>query len=69
MSNDKRVYLGDSVYYENEVGRGRVVLATNNGVGDSNVIYLEHDVIVSLLRQLGADFGRDKIAAIVRTER
>lgn len=67
MSN--KVYLGDSVYYENEVGRGRVVLTTNNGHSDSNVIYLENEVLVSLLRQLGSDFGREKIAAIVRTER
>ena len=63
-----KVYLGDSVYYENEVKNGRVVLWTDNGFSHSNVIYLEHEALVKLLRQIGSDFGREKIAAIVRTE-
>lgn len=49
MSN--KVYLGDSVYAEfNTMIAGDVTLTTENGYGPSNTIYLEPDVIDSMLR-------------------
>jgi hypothetical protein len=43
-----KTYLGDSVYAEvNDVGQ--IVLTTNNGLGDTNTIYLEQEVYVALI--------------------
>lgn len=42
-----RDYLGDSVYIAVEAGMVR--LTTNNGLGPSNTIYLEPEVIDALL--------------------
>lgn len=41
-------YLGDSVYAEIE--NGRVKLTTENGVGPSNTIFLEPEVLDALNR-------------------
>ena len=46
MSNKE--YLGDSVYVEIENGMLR--LSTNNGLGDSNEIYLEGPVYKALIK-------------------
>ena len=45
---NQKTYLGDSVYAEIE--HGMVKLTTNNDLGDSNTIYLEPDVMYSLIR-------------------
>lgn len=42
----KREYLGDSVYAESD-GYG-IILTTNNGMGASNTIYLEPEVMSKL---------------------
>jgi hypothetical protein len=41
-------YLGDSVYVELTTG-GMIKLTTNNALGPTNTIYLEHSVFQSLL--------------------
>lgn len=46
--NPGKVYLGDSVYAE--LSCGMVKLTTNNGLGDTNIIYLEPEVLQSLER-------------------
>lgn len=43
-------YLGDSVYAEWD--GNRIILTTENGLGPSNVIYLEPEVIVAFERYL-----------------
>lgn len=50
MTNKQKVYLGDSVYAE--ITNSQVVLTTNNGLGDSNIIVLEDEVIHALLQYL-----------------
>jgi hypothetical protein len=42
-----KTYLGDSVYAE-VVNDGMIVLTTENGIGPSNIIYLDPEVIVAL---------------------
>lgn len=44
-------YLGDSVYAEWD--GNRIILTTENGLGPSNVIYLEPEVIAALESYLG----------------
>ncbi len=44
----EKVYLGDSVYVE--VSRGMLKLTTENGLGPSNIIYLERPVYEALKR-------------------
>lgn len=46
---EHRTYLGDSVYAEVR-DTGMIRLATNNGLFDSNVIYLEPEVYAALRR-------------------
>jgi len=46
--NNKKVYLGDSVYACLE--RGMICLTTENGYGPSNTIYLEPEVYQALTR-------------------
>ena len=41
-------YLGDSVYAEHE--NGMIKLTTDNGMGASNTIYLEPEVMAALER-------------------
>ena len=48
---DQKTYLGDSVYAEFD-GYG-VVLTTENGMGPSNTIVLEPEVIFKLLEFWG----------------
>jgi hypothetical protein len=48
MSNKK--YLGDSVYFDFD--GFQVVLTTENGMGPSNTIFLEPEVIVQLMKAL-----------------
>ena len=45
--NHEKVYLGDSVYAEND-GFG-IILTTDNGYGATNTIYLEPSVYTALL--------------------
>lgn len=44
-------YMGDSVYAEvwNSPAGGGIVLTTNNGLGPTNIIYLEPEVIKVIL--------------------
>jgi hypothetical protein len=48
-----KIYLGDSVYAEQE--EGDLILTTENGVGYSNRIVLEVEVINALCRYLGLE--------------
>lgn len=45
-----KVYLGDSVYAE--IRNGMLTLTTWNGLGDTNTIHLEPEVLNALLRYL-----------------
>jgi len=45
-----RDYLGDSVYVG--IDRGMVVLTTENGLGASNTIYMEPEVVAAFERWL-----------------
>lgn len=47
--NWKKTYIGDSVYLDRD-GYGRIVLTTENGMGPSNTIVLEPEVLENLLR-------------------
>jgi hypothetical protein len=47
MMNECTQYLGDSVYAE--VEDGMVKLTTNNGIGASNTIFMNADVVRELL--------------------
>jgi hypothetical protein len=57
MANTKQ-YLGDSVYADIE--NGMIKLTTNNGMGDSNVIFLEAVVYYAL---------RDYVEHLIATEK
>lgn len=46
-----KVYLGDSVYMETFLGGG-VTLTTDNGLGASNTIHMEWEVIETFNKQL-----------------
>ena len=48
---ENKQYLGDSVYAEYD-GSG-IVLTTDNGLGPTNVIYLELEVLAALVRFAG----------------
>jgi hypothetical protein len=48
MTTERKVYLGDSVYAEFE--HGMIRLTTDNGMGPSNEIFLEPEVIQALVR-------------------
>lgn len=48
----KRAYLGDSVYAGIE--HGMLKLTTDNGLGASNTIYLEPEVVEALMLYLAA---------------
>ena len=43
----QKAYIGDSVYIEFD-GRG-IILTTENGLGPSNTIYMEPEVVNSFL--------------------
>ena len=58
-----RIYLGDSVYYELDCGT--VILTTQNGLGASNTIALEPEVIVNLVRQIARDLDRVVLLALL----
>jgi hypothetical protein len=45
-----KVYLGDAVYAD--IGAYGIVLTTSDGISDTNVIYLEPEVIAALLKYL-----------------
>ena len=45
-------YLGDSVYIEQGAELDHVKLTTDNGLGPTNVIYLDLDVIIAMVRYL-----------------
>lgn len=47
-------YLGDSVYAG--VERGSIVLTTENGLGPSNMIFMDDDVVESLLSFIGKHY-------------
>lgn len=47
MTEKGKEYLGDSVYCE--ANNGMVTLTTNNGLGPSNTIHLELDVLHALV--------------------
>ena len=42
-------YLGDSVYAEYDK-YGQIVLTTENGLGATNTIYLEPEVVVAFIK-------------------
>lgn len=44
----EKEYLGDSVYAR--VSRGMIELTTDNGMGPSNIIYLDVEVLEALIR-------------------
>jgi hypothetical protein len=46
--NNNTEYLGDSVYCKTE--NGMVKLTTNNGWMDTNIIYLEPEVYLALVK-------------------
>jgi hypothetical protein len=46
MTTEAKAYLGDSVYAEWD--QGMVKLTTDNGLGPSNTIYLEPEVLRAL---------------------
>lgn len=48
--SDTKDYMGDSVYVEME--NGMVKLFTDNGLGQSDIIFLEPDVCEALVRYL-----------------
>lgn len=50
MADDRREYLGDSVYASTE--EGMVRLCTNNGDVDENVILLEPEVAQALVEYI-----------------
>ena len=60
---DRKTYLGDSVYYDND--GCCVVLTTENGVEVSNTICIEPEVMRSLLFVLCRDYGKETITKIV----
>lgn len=45
-----RTYLGDGVYISTE--EGRVVLYTHNGIQATNIIFLDHSVLVALKKSI-----------------
>lgn len=55
--NNQKIYLGDSVYVEQE--NGMIKLTTNNGYPDDprNVIYLESEVVESFIDYIESIFG------------
>ena len=55
----KKIYLGDSVY--GDFSSGQVILTTENGMGSSNTIILEPEVVVALVEWLAA-IGRERNA-------
>lgn len=60
---EKKVYLGDGLYYAFD-GNG-VWLTAENGVSVSNRVYLEPEVLAAFLKQLGSDFDRGKLRAVI----
>jgi len=56
MNPGEKCYLGDAIYAKND-GHG-IELTTEDGIRATNVIYLEPDVIVALLRILGSMYDR-----------
>jgi hypothetical protein len=44
----KKQYLGDGVYVEFDPASGGVVLTTEDGIGATNQIFMEPEVIVAL---------------------
>jgi hypothetical protein len=64
MTHDRH-YIGDSVYLYNE--EERVRLTTENGLGPSNEIYLDLEVIGNLLRAFGRRFDKETLCEIIRS--
>lgn len=46
--NDYKKYLGDGVYFDFD--GYQVVLTTSNGMVDTNIVYLEPEVLAALLK-------------------
>lgn len=44
-------YVGDGVYIDTDYDGG-IVLTTENGVSTTNTIYLDYEVVISVLRYL-----------------
>ena len=63
MTQNQKHYLGDGAYAEFD-GFGLWV-TTENGIEVTNRIYLEPEVMASLLRVAGQYFDRDKMIEIL----
>jgi hypothetical protein len=61
--SERKVYLGDQVYYD--VQNGMVLLSTHNGVLNTNEIWLEPMVVAKLLSELGKDFDKGKLCIAI----
>lgn len=48
METNKKIYLGDGVYVEDD-GYNGVILTTENGIETTNTIYLEREVLDNFL--------------------
>jgi hypothetical protein len=59
--NSRRAYLGDGAYYAFD-GHGVWLTTSGCDAMATNKIYLEPEVIAKLLRALGVDFDREKLA-------
>jgi len=54
MSERKeKEYLGDSVYIEQGSFQGEVILTTDNGLGPSNTIVMDPNVVEAFLKYIG----------------
>ncbi len=53
MTAPTKRYLGDGVYADVDDACGSIVLTTEDGIRATNTIYLEPEVIASLLRYIG----------------
>lgn len=52
MKRDRKQYLGDGVYIYEDKDEDRLVIYTSDGVMDTNIIFLEREVVRSLLDYL-----------------
>lgn len=50
MMNERRSYLGDGVFVEQD--GERLLLSTSNGIVDTNKIYLEPEVLTELVEYI-----------------
>lgn len=58
-----KTYLGDAVYFEDQ--GYTIKLTTNNGVRDTNTIYLDRAVLVQLLWELVRNRGREAVLKMI----